>query len=729
MVYGSCSNLENELLSEVSITDEQFNSILEIQSVILEMIALNNEPKNILNKLCHLAEALLPNSIASIMFVDSSTGLMNVLAAPSIPEIGHKALAGLKPGPRGGSCGNAVFSNEPTFVYDTFTDPKWQDLRKLAYDFNLCSCWSMPVRNEKNVSVGTFALSSFEHRMPSQFHKKLLQVGASIVNIVLKNESQKAVISENEKRIKLFSTALENTSEGFYITDKDNNIVELNSAFTDILGYTKEDVLGKNPKILSSGTHDQQYYQEMWRCILDEKHFSNEIINSKKNGELITQWISINPIFDEDGDLQNYVAMFTDISKLKASEEKIEYLAYHDSLTSCYNKLYLENRLSNKTEESAALILLNMDNFSYVNLSYGFNIGDKLLVGISNELRALCHETEIYRINSDEFALLCKNNNDAKEKIEKIREHFNKISFYIDDININVSFSYGASYNENCSLQNSALALKQAKEGGKNRYHIFSKADNSADVQKRENFVKYNNILHEAIEFGYLLPYFQGIRDNRTGEITKFESLVRIVKDDEVISPYQFLQTAKLSGMLLEITKIMIDRSFSIMSSNNFTFSINITEDDLDLDYLEDYLDKKSKEYNISPSRVTLEILEGMSSTGKRDHIRQLNALKRDGYKLAIDDFGAEYSNFERVLDLEIDFLKIDARYIKNIDIDNKSYEITKSIVYFAKNAGIPCIAEFVWNENVQEIVQKLGIEYSQGYLYSEPGELPWKIK
>lgn len=721
MAGESCTNLETETLEEVSITEKEYNSILGVQSIILEMVALGHDSITILNKLCNLAEALLPNSVGSIMLIDSETGLLNVLAAPSVPEIGHQALAGLKPGTGGGSCGNAVFSNKATFVGDTFTDPKWKDIRKVAYDFNLRSCWSMPVRDEDKKPIATFALSSFENRMPSPFHKKLLETGAAIVNIVLKNEDQKKTILEKEKRINLFSTALKNTSEGFYITDKDNNIIEINDAFTQIMGYTKEDIIGKNPRILASKKHDKKYFEEMWRSILDDKHYSGEVINKKKNGELITQWMSINPIYDENNELQNYVAIFTDISKLKESEEKIEYLAYHDPLTSCYNKVFLEEKLEKEELEHSALILLNVDNFSYVNLSYGFDIGDKLLVGISNELKELCKESEIFRINSDEFALLCDDTTDVKANIEKIREHFNRVSFYIENININVSFSYGASYDGNCSLQNSALALKQAKEGGKNRFYIFSKDDNNIDISKRENFVKYNNILHEAIEFGYLIPYFQGIRDNKTGEITKYESLVRIVKNDEVISPFQFLQTAKLSGMLPDITKVMIDKSFAVMAANNYTFSINITEDDLDSDYLEEYLQEKSKEYGIAPARITLEMLEGMSSTGKRDHIRQLNALKRDGYLLAIDDFGAEYSNFERVLDLDIDFLKIDARYIKNIDIDNKSYEITKSIVYFAKNAGIPCIAEFVHNENVQNIIEKLGIEYSQGFLFSEP--------
>ncbi len=724
MVNKSCLNLENTSLKEVKITESEHNSILEMQLSILELLASNKDSKIILDRLCTFAEALLLNSVASIMFVDPQTGLMNVLSAPSVPEAGHRALAGLKPGLGGGSCGNAVFSNEPTFVGDTFTDPKWQDLRKLAYDFNLCSCWSMPVRDENKKPIGTFALSSFEHRMPSLFHKKLLHVSAEIVNIVLKKEEQKEKISENEKRIELFSTALQNTSEGFYITDKDNNILEMNDAFTTLLGYTKEDALGKNPNMLSSGKHDKAFYKEMWKSILEENYFRGEIINKRKDGTFITQWISINPIFDKNKKVQNYVAIFTDISKLKESEERIEYLAYHDLLTSTYNKVYLEQQLSNKQLKSASsLILLNVDNFSYVNLSYGFDIGDKLLVGISNELKQICQLSDIFRINSDEFAIFSLNGFDVKKKLEKIRAHFSKVSFYIDDLNINVSFSYGASFNESCSLQNSALALKHAKESGKNRYHIFNKEDNASDIQKRENFVKYNNILHEAIEFGYFVPYFQGIRDNKTGKIKKYEALVRIIKNDEVLTPYQFLQTAKLSGMLPDITKIMIDKSFAVMASNDFSFSLNITEDDLDLDYLSEYLQEKSKEYTISPKRVSLEILEGMSSTGKRDHIRQLNALKRAGYLLAIDDFGAEYSNFERVLDLEIDFIKIDARYIKDIDINNKSYEITKAIVYFAKNAEIPCIAEFVHNENVQKIVEELGIEYSQGYLFSEPSQ------
>jgi len=160
------------------------------------------------------------------------------------------------------------------------------------------------------------------------------------------------------------------------------------------------------------------------------------------------------------------------------------------------------------------------------------------------------------------------------------------------------------------------------------------------------------------------------------------------------------------------------------MSSNNFIFSINITEEDLSKNYLIEYLQEKALQYNINSSRVILEILEGISSNSKKGQIAQLLQLKEKGYLIAIDDFGTEYSNFERVLDLEIDFLKIDAKYIKDINTNPKSYEIVRAIAFFARNAGIPCIAEFVHNESVQKIVEELGIEYSQGYLYSVPSKI-----
>lgn len=165
--------------------------LLHLQQALLESVAKGEETLSIVNEICRLAEQSLPNSVASVMLLDASNELLNVYAAPSIPPEGAALLNGLRPGAGGGACGNAVFHKEPQFVEDTFTDTRWENLRQIAKDFNICACWSMPIFSAEGDVLGSFALSSFEHRLPSHFHHKLLEIGASIIGIILENHKNK----------------------------------------------------------------------------------------------------------------------------------------------------------------------------------------------------------------------------------------------------------------------------------------------------------------------------------------------------------------------------------------------------------------------------------------------------------------------------------------------------------------------------------------------------------
>ena len=711
----SCLQVENLSVDEVPVSQEQYNYILNIQKVILEKIAERGTTFEILDKLCSMAESLLPNSVASIMLKDPQTGLMDMIHAPSVPPEGLEKFKDLKPGPGGGSCGNAVYKNEPQYVKDTFSDSRWEDLRQIAYDFNLCSCWSVPVRDENKEAIGTFALSSFEHRSPSPFHKLLLETASNIVSIVLKN-------AYNEKRVKIFTESMENANEGVIITDDDNNIIEVNRSFRDIYGYSEKDVIGKNPRILSSGLYDKKFYEEMWHGIEEEGHWAGEIVNKLANGEHITQWMSISSIKNEDGS-KNYLAIFTDLTDLKEAQDTANYLAYHDQLTGLENKSKLvKNLLGNKKE--LTLIHLDINNFNYINTAYGFEFADELLIKIARTLLELCEVPDVFRVNSDEFALLCDKEVDPLNIIKKVQKHFYENSFDIKGVVLNISFNYGAFTGRTNLLENASLALKISKDLGKNRYHIFDETNDLMKKEDKNRFIRSNRLILDALEEDAIVPYFQGIHNNKTDAINKYEALVRIEKDGKVYTPFEFLEAAQLSGLIPEITQIMVAKSFEIMKSREESFSINITEDDLGRNYLPEYIAQKLKEYAIEPQRVILEILEGVSSHAKQSHIKQLNELKELGVNLAIDDFGAEYSNFERILDLDIDFLKIDAKYIKNIDVNAKSYEIVKSIANFAKNSNISCIAEFVHSKSVQDVVEGIGIEYSQGYYFDEPKKL-----
>ena len=588
MSDAACTILDDSNVNEVPITNEEYQHILDIQENILSLTAHNALSQEILDTLCTMAEALLPNSVASLMLKSDENGLMYVKAAPSVPPVGWDALNGIKPGPSAGSCANAIYHGESQYIVNTFEDKRGLEFLDTAKAFNLCSCWSMPVKNEEGKTIGSYALSSFEHRSPAPFHKKLLETASHIASIVLKNE---------------------------------------------------------------------------------------------------------------------------------ASKEQIQKMIYYDTLTGLKNKVSLQEELTTKVK--CSLIFLDINNFSYVNTAYGFEIGDKILIKVANLLSELYPDT-LYRINADQFALKFDGKVDIEKIYLQIKLLFAKETISVEDIKLKISFTYGAVYSDKNLLKHAALAIRKAKEISRNRLYIFDETLDSS--QKRKAFIFMNTLIYTAFEENFFTPFFQGIYDNKKKKITKYEALVRIQTDKgEVITPFKFLDVAKLSGLLPKLTRVMIDKTFAVMANNEFTFSVNITEDDLSSYYLVDYLAQKVAQYKIDPARVTIEILEGISASGQKNNLKQLKELKSAGYQLAIDDFGAEYSNFERVLQLDVDILKIDARYIKNIDTDRKSYEIVKAIVGFASNMNIVTIAEFVHSKAVQEKVEELGITYSQGYYFSEP--------
>lgn len=710
--------------SEVDITVEELDHILSLQQEMFRLVAENCHYLTIIDRTCEMAQALLPNSVASVMLLDPHSGELNVLSAPSVPQEGVASLCGLRPGPGAGSCGNAVYRNQPMFVTDTFTDARWQGLRQLAYDFNLRACWSMPIRDIEQRPIGSFALSSFENRHPSSFHKRLLEVGASLISMLLLREEQSRALQVKTKRLERLATALNSSSEGMIITDKSNRIVEVNPAFESITGYAAEQVLGRNPRMLASGLHDARFYDQMWNELLNSGRWSGEVTNRRRDGSLLTQWLTVNTLLDEQGQVSSYVAVFTDLSELKREREGRIQALERDALTGLLNTAKLKLQLD-QSKSTQALLLLNLNNFSYINTAYGVDVGDRLLKAVAARLDALDLGCELFRIDADQFALLFSGGAPIEPLIHHIQQHFLSSAVQVDQLSFNLTFNYGGVKGRDDLMRRGLLALKLARAAGKNRFYIYDSDVDEPQPQQRLDFAHWNAWLHDALRHQGLKPWYQGIRDNRTGRIDKFEVLARLERDGKVYSPVEFIPVAQLSGLLPALTREMIAGSFSRMAGTPYSFTLNITSEDLDLGYLADHMDEMAVRYGIERSQVILEIHEGISSGATRTHQSQMRELKRRGYRLAIDDFGTEYSNFERILELDVDYLKIDARYIRNIDTDQRSYEITRAIVYFARNAGIHTVAEFVHSAEVQAVVEALGIDYSQGYLFSEPAEEP----
>ncbi|DAB27290.1 MAG TPA: diguanylate cyclase, partial [Sulfurimonas sp. UBA10385] len=227
----------------------------------------------------------------------------------------------------------------------------------------------------------------------------------------------------------------------------------------------------------------------------------------------------------------------------------------------------------------------------------------------------------------------------------------------------------------------------------------------------------------EAFEKEQLVTYYQPIINNKTKKIEKYECLVRINDEGILIPPIRFMEASRLTGTLSLVTKSVIEQSFKRFSATEYEFSINITNTDLYLNYLEEYLLKNAKKYNINPSRVALEILEDIDTLDTPAILSQLDSLRNHGFKISIDDFGSRSSNFSRLLEFSPDYLKIDGRFIKNILSDKKSMVIVEAIVLLCRTSNIKVIAEYVHNAEVQARVEELNIDYSQGYYFGEPNE------
>ncbi|MEA2073846.1 MAG: EAL domain-containing protein [Campylobacterota bacterium] len=377
-----------------------------------------------------------------------------------------------------------------------------------------------------------------------------------------------------------------------------------------------------------------------------------------------------------------------------------------------------------RSTQEVSYSLINIDNFSNINNAYGYEVGNEILCNVVRYLKIVKPNSMfLYRYSTDKFVLLddtSMSEEEIKRTAETILSFFSNTELIIGNIELKISLSIGISRGVGlCNISNAELAIKELREAKRNYYCLFN--PNSDFVKRQEKNIYWILKIQEAVVNEDIVAYFQPIINNKTGKIEKYECLARIKDDDEIISPYLFLDAARVTGNLSYVTKSLITQSFKKFSGTDFEFSINIAGEDFLLDYLEFYLLKNAQKYDINPSRVFLEMLEDITTLGSGTITKQLDGLREKGFKVAIDDFGAENSNMSRLLEIQPDYLKIDGVFIKNIVDDVKSQIIVNAIVLMCKTSGIKIIAEYVHNEAVQEKMKELGIDYSQGFYFGKP--------
>ncbi len=435
-------------------------------------------------------------------------------------------------------------------------------------------------------------------------------------------------------------------------------------------------------------------------------------------------------------------AMFFYIRDTKrAKKEILNYFAM-DTLTGLPNRYALIKAIHDRKPH--VLMLINIDAFKEINDFYGHELGDKLLYEAAQRLQKFVTKSgskmtsgaRLYRLHADEFAILFDNrlNREGLSFVaEVVLLHISSVPMEVDghEITVNATVGIASSIEDDDELiideeprddryfmTSANIALKQAKL--LRRPYLFYDRSMQIEQQYEQN-ITWIKKLKNAIKDNNLVPFYQPIYNNKTSQVEKYESLVRLIDEKGfAVSPYHFLEIAKKSRLYDKITKTVIEKSFDMFKDKDCSFSVNLSILDIQNSEVVAFIFKKLEESDIG-SRVVFEIVEseGVDSYDELYSFRE--HIKLFGSKISIDDFGAGYSNFDHILKLNPDFIKIDGSLIKNIDKDDSARILTKAIVGFAKELGSKTIAEFVHSKEVFDVVCALGIDYSQGYFISEP--------
>jgi diguanylate cyclase (GGDEF)-like protein len=445
----------------------------------------------------------------------------------------------------------------------------------------------------------------------------------------------------------------------------------------------------------------------------------------------INNFIKTANIIKKSSDIKQRVTVDYDINEIQSMQvifnemlDSIEYQFYYDYLTGLKNRRALLEDLDEGKE--LLFMIINIDKFEQINNLYGDEIGDKILLEYKDKFKELLPQTAIlYKMHADEFGVISHGSMDLEE-FENIASyiisHLGKYEFKIsEEKTVFINLTIGISHGSTLLLPNADMALKLAK---KNKQHYLTYTDEMRTLKAYENRLSWTQRLMRAIDEDKIIPLFQPIVDCKTLEVIKYEALMRIKNgEDDYIVPVHFLDISKENKIYSQLTLIMLQKTFAICKETKYKFSINLTKDDMANNEIIQFIEDEFKKSDFA-SNITFEILESEGINNYNEIISFIKIVKKYGATISIDDFGTGYSNFEYLIKLNFDYLKIDASMIKNIDKDEKSQLVTKTIVDFAKKIGVKTIAEFVSSKSILAKVQELEIDYAQGYYLGEPTTL-----
>jgi len=543
-----------------------------------------------------------------------------------------------------------------------------------------------------------------------------------------------------DERLRQAATVFESAREAVIISALDGEILAINQAFSDITGYTEADVLGENTRMLRSDRQGPEFYQGMWANLRETGQWQGELWNRRKNGELYLCRMTVSPVLDAQQKVCRYVALITDISQQRRSEEKLAHLAHYDPLTDLPNRLLLQSRLEHSLSQAkrgqrrVAVLFVNLDRFQTINDSLGHAAGDFLLVETARRLRQrLRQEDTLGRLGSDEFMLILEGIGRPDVAAEVANAILAELSVPFrlpDGAELYLSASIGICIHPDDGIQpgellrNADAALHQAKNNGRNCFCFYTAAMNADALQRLE----LDAALRKAIERHEFILYYQAKADLHTGRICGAEALIRWRQGDgRLVPPGQFIPLAEANGMIVPIGAWVIDESCRQLRTWNDNglkdcrLALNVSARQFHAGNLRDVVQAALLRHQIDPASLELELTESMLMDNPQRTIATLQALKQLGVQLSLDDFGTGYSSFSYLQRFPIDALKIDQSFVRDIDVDPGAAVIAASIIDLAHRMGLKVVGEGIETEAQLRCLRTQGCDEIQGYLFSRP--------
>ncbi|BBL73931.1 EAL domain-containing protein [Methylomagnum ishizawai] len=542
-----------------------------------------------------------------------------------------------------------------------------------------------------------------------------------------------------EEKLRLSAAVVEATQEGVMITDPELRIVAVNRAFTAITGYQESEVVGRQPALLASGRHGQDFYQAMWASIDAVGSWQGELWNRRKNGESYPEWLTINVVKDAEDRVIHYVGVFSDISHLKQSQSQLEYLAHHDPLTGLPNRLLFTARLEHGLERAernglrGAVLFLDLDRFKHVNDSLGHNIGDELLRQVSARLgQAVRREDTVARLGGDEFTVLIENLKDSDDAARLAAKLIHGLTdaFVVDGRRLFIGASVGISVYPKDGrtvdqlLSNADAAMYRAKEEGRNTYRFYTE---EMTAQALEHLELQSRLRH-AIEAGQLVLHYQPQVELAGGRMVGLEALVRWEHPEQgLVEPSRFVPVAEDTGLILPLGEWVLRqacfqaRAWLDAGLEFGRVSVNVAGKQVQRGDLLAVVRLALADSGLPPERLELEITESFVMKEAERAIDLLRAIRALGVALAIDDFGTGYSSLAYLKLLPFDKLKIDKGFVRDLPWDENDAAIARAVIALGHSLQFTVIAEGVENEAQRECLLRDGCDQAQGYLYGPP--------